>query len=194
MDTLETKRQLVHASGLLIAFYVLWAGQILSILTLGSSMLVVILVGESYKRGLKINLLSKVIESAERPEVIAERPGKGAILFFVGSLASIILFGMNLKIVSASIIILAMGDSASTLIGKNFGKHKIPYNKMKSLEGSVGGFVFAIMGAQIFVGLPLAILGALTAMLAESVPINVDDNITIPIFSGLAMTLALYLL
>ncbi|MEE8358287.1 MAG: diacylglycerol/polyprenol kinase family protein [Candidatus Hydrothermarchaeales archaeon] len=194
MDTLETKRQLVHASGFLIAFYILWAGQILSILTLGSIMLVVILVGESYKRGLKISLISKVIESAERADVIEERPGKGAILFLVGALASIILFGENLKIVSASIIILALGDSVSTLIGVNFGKHKIPYNKMKSLEGSVAGFVFALLGAQIFVGLPLAMLGAITAMLTESLPINIDDNITIPVLSGLIMSLAFYLL
>jgi len=194
MNPLETKRQLIHASGFFIAFYILWAGQIFSILTLWSIILVVILISEGYKRGIKLPLISKIIESAERHEVIEERPAKGAILFLVGSLTSIILFGKNMKIVSATIIILALGDSVSTLIGKNFGEHKIPYNKMKSLEGSVAGFAFALLGAQIFVGLQLAILGALTAMLTESLPINIDDNITIPVISGLAMTLAVYLL
>lgn len=194
MDTLETKRQLIHASGLIFAFYVLWAGQLISIITLGALLLVVFLIAEAYKRDIKLPIVSMMIDSAERSEVIEERPAKGAMLFFVGSLASLILYGNEIKVVSATIIILALGDSVSTLIGKNFGEHKIPYNKMKSLEGSVAGFVFALLGAQIFVGLPLAILGAITAMLTESLPINIDDNITIPVLSGLAMTLALYLL
>ncbi|MFQ5975446.1 MAG: diacylglycerol/polyprenol kinase family protein [Candidatus Hydrothermarchaeales archaeon] len=193
MDPLETKRQLIHASGLVLAFYVLWAGQVLSILTMGAILVIVVLISEGYRRGIKLPLISIIIDSAERPEVIGERPAKGAILFFVGSFASLLLFGRNLTIVSASIIILAIGDSASTIIGKNFGRNKIPYNKMKSLEGSVAGFVFALIGAQIFVKMPIAILGAFAAMLTESLPASVDDNITIPLFSGLVMSLAIYI-
>ncbi|MFQ5887950.1 MAG: diacylglycerol/polyprenol kinase family protein [Candidatus Hydrothermarchaeales archaeon] len=194
MDQLETKRQLIHASGLIFSFYILWAGWLLSILTIGTILIGVILISECYKRNIKIPLASKLIDSAERPDVVDERPAKGAILFLVGSLTALVLFGSNLKIVSASIIILALGDSASTLSGKNFGRHKIPYNKVKSLEGSVAGFVFALIGAQVFVKMPIAILGAFTAILIESLPITIDDNITIPVFSGMMMSLAIYLL
>lgn len=194
MNQLETKRQIIHASGLLISFYILWAGWKLSVITMSLILVSTALISETHKRGINIPLMSLVLDNCERPDVIEERPAKGALLFFVGSMASLILFKNNLNIVSASIIILAMGDSVSTLIGKKFGKHKIPYNKMKSIEGSFSGFVFALLGAQIFVKFPIAIIGAFSAMFAESLPISIDDNISIPIISGMIMTIALFLL
>ncbi|MFQ6136953.1 MAG: diacylglycerol/polyprenol kinase family protein [Candidatus Hydrothermarchaeales archaeon] len=195
MNSLETKRQLIHASGALLSFYIIWVGWLPSTVAICAMLIATVLIAEGHKRGRRLPLLSTLIDSTERPEVIEESPAKGAIRFFIGALASLLIFGLiDLNVASASIIILALGDSASTLVGKNFGRHKILYNREKSWEGTIAGLVFALIGAQVFVKLPIAIAGAIAAMLIESVPLKIDDNITIPTFSGLMMSLALYLL
>lgn len=38
--------------------------------------------------------------------------------------------------------ILAGGDGMADVIGRRFGKHKLPYNKNKTIEGSIAMFVF----------------------------------------------------
>ena len=83
---------------------------------------------------------------------------------------------------------LTIGDTFAALVGINFGKRWY-IKQNKSLEGSLACFVscsvFGIFGWKSF----LAVLGALAATLAELSNIPIDDNITIPIFSALVMTL-----
>jgi dolichol kinase len=101
----------------------------------------------------------------------------------------LILFGSNINIACASIIILALGDSFSTLAGKRYGRHKIFYNPEKSFEGSIGGFVPAFIGAMVFVPPEVALFGAFMGMNVESLSLRIDDNISIPLISGFFMTL-----
>jgi len=80
--------------------------------------------------------------------------------------------------IAAVIFILAIGDGASTIIGMK-GKHKIPYNKEKTFEGTVAFFLFSLP-AYFFIGeaiIPLAIIAAVV----ESLPLRLDDNLTVPI-------------
>ncbi len=194
MDSLETRRQFIHACGFVFSFFVLWAGHVLSIIGLGIISLSVFLIAEAYKRDIKLPIVCLMIDHGERTEVIEETPARGAMLFFFGSFVSAILYGNHIRVVAATIVILAFGDSVSTLIGKNFGRHKIPYNKMKSIEGSVAGAIAALLGAMLFVNLQIAVVGAFSGMLVDSLPLSFDDNITIPVFSGLIMSLAIYLI
>ena len=191
---LETKRQLIHASGVVVALYVRWSYDALGFLapfaTLVLAILFLYLAAEGYKRKLRLPIVSDIIDAAERAEAIEKSPASGALFFFIGSLFSLVMFNSNINVVCASILILALGDSVSTLVGRKFGRSKIFYNPAKSWEGSIGGFAFALLGALTQVSLPVAFIGALAGMLAESLPIKVDDNITIPVFAGLAMSLA----
>jgi len=57
------------------------------------------------------------------------------------------------------------------------------------LEGSVFGFLFAFLGAMAFVDPVKALAAAITGMVVESLPLPVNDNLTIPIITGLALTL-----
>lgn len=191
---LETKRQLIHASGATVALYVRWSynafGFTAPLATLALAVVFLYLAAEGYKRKLRLPIVSDIIDAAERAEAIEKSPAGGALFFLTGSLFSLLLFSSNINIVCASILILAFGDSASTLAGRKFGRRKIFYNPAKSWEGSIGGFAFAFLGAATQITLPIAFIGALAGMLAESLPIKLNDNILVPVLAGLAMSLA----
>lgn len=87
----------------------------------------------------------------------------------------------------ASIAVLALGDGFATVFGRKFGKTVLPFNKGKSVEGSIFGFLFAFVGAFPFVGLVKALVGAAVGMLMECIPTPVDDNLTIPVVVGLVL-------
>jgi len=125
-----------------------------------------------------------------------EFPGKGAIFMFIGSFIAAFLFSKD--IASASIIILALGDSVGPLVGQ-YGKIKHPLNSRKFLEGSIAGFLSAFIGAMIFVNPFEAFFGAFFAMLIEGIDIKfgadqIDDNLTIPVVSGITIFLIRLLL
>jgi len=88
----------------------------------------------------------------------------------------------------AACAFLSIGDTMAAVIGMNFGKRKF-YNH-KSLEGSLACFVSAFAFGLFFLDNPwLALGGSLSATIAELVNISVDDNVKIPIISGIVMTI-----
>lgn len=84
----------------------------------------------------------------------------------------------------ASIAILTLGDGAASLFGKTFGKTRYPFNKAKNLEGSIFGFIFALSGAVFFIDPIRAFIAAMAGMLAECLPMPLNDNLTIPLTAG----------
>ncbi|MCK4301338.1 MAG: phosphatidate cytidylyltransferase, partial [candidate division Zixibacteria bacterium] len=81
----------------------------------------------------------------------------------------------------------------AALIGRKFGRHRF-WNK--SLEGSLaclaGTLVVAALAPEI--AWPIAVTGAVVATVVEALPLGVDDNVTVPILSGLSMTLLVRIL
>lgn len=133
-------------------------------------------------------ILTKLIKGSER-ERDADFPGKGALRFFLGAFLTLLIFRNTPDIVVAGIIVLALGDSASTLGGVAYGRHKIPYNREKSIEGSIAGFGAAFIGLLVLTPLSIFVsVGAsLIGMVAESLPLGVDDNITVPIAASFSI-------
>lgn len=116
----------------------------------------------------------------------------GATFMFVGMILTISAFPQPVAIVSMCMTIL--GDAASALIGKSIGKCLVwgPRN----LEGISAEFLInAIVGSIVFYkyGLfwPIALIGALVATVIETISYRVDDNLVVPLFSGIAMKLFL---
>ena len=114
----------------------------------------------------------------------------GATYILLTSCATIALFAKPVAIAALSFII--VGDSFAAVIGRKFGRIRIGN---KSLEGSLGCFVGTIIVAIFAPGIPLSIglLGAVVATLVEAWPLGVDDNVSVPLLSGLAMTMAMLL-
>ena len=116
-----------------------------------------------------------------------EKSGKytGATWVFISSTLSIGIFPKDIAIIS--LIYMSIGDTAAGLIGRKFGRIKI-YNK--TLEGALAGFIVClILGLMIDLNLSktLVAIGALSAAIIELMPISIDDNLIIPLFSGTVM-------
>ncbi|HKJ67139.1 MAG TPA: SEC59/DGK1/VTE5 family protein [bacterium] len=91
----------------------------------------------------------------------------------------------------ASLLTLSIGDSAAAIVGITYGRHTI--HKRKTWEGTLAFVVSASVVGWLVPGIPLyaAILAALAAGLVEVLFTVFDDNICIPLASGLTLVLLL---
>jgi phosphoserine phosphatase len=92
----------------------------------------------------------------------------------------------------AAIAMFCLGDSTASLFGGLIST-SLPFNKGKTLEGSLAGVLFAFLAGMFFLpGKPLiAFVGAVIAMTVEVLPLPINDNVLIPIVTGAALTLLL---
>lgn len=88
----------------------------------------------------------------------------------------------------AALAFIMVGDSMAAIIGRKFGRHKFG---RKSVEGSLACLAGTLAVAWLVPGIlfPVAITGAVVATLVEALSIGVDDNVSVPIISGLVMTI-----
>jgi len=146
-----------------------------------------VIVSDMIKQGMSFPFFSLAVELFER-DYEKHWPGKGAIMFFAGT-SIMIYFALYVlqapEIIALALVPLVFGDGFATIIGVKYGKHKIV--KGKSLEGTLAGFIASALVLSLFLfpaGFKiLAVAGG--AMLVELLPI--DDNLTIPITSGLIL-------
>ncbi len=124
--------------------------------------------------GRRIPLIEWFEEHFERRD--APLPGWGSACYAAGALIAAV-FLANPAEIAAVVFILGIGDGVSTLVGLR-GRIRLPYNSKKTLEGSAAMFA-ASLASWAFIG-PAAVLLALVAAIAESLPV-VDDNLSIPI-------------
>jgi phosphoserine phosphatase len=108
------------------------------------------------------------------------------LYFAFGIVATLLLFPTHLG--SAAIAMFCLGDSAASLFGGLIST-SLPFNKGKTWEGSLAGFIFAFLAGSFFVSPWLALAGAAIAMTIEVLPLPVNDNVLIPLITGAALTL-----
>jgi dolichol kinase len=117
-----------------------------------------------------------------------DRRALGCTWFGIGMLVTLLLFGQNAG--GTAILYLAWGDPAAEVLGRRWGKP----GQRKTLAGSLGCLVACLLAGVLGVYLgglsPWAVLaGAVVATLVERWSPPPDDNVWIPILSGLAMLL-----
>ena len=95
----------------------------------------------------------------------------------------------------AAIMIVAVGDSVTNIVGRHFGKIKNPFNAKKNIEGTITAIIFSTFAAFFFVSFVPAFMGSLVSMAIESIDlgvkrfeIEIDDNVIIPLVAGVVMT------
>jgi uncharacterized protein (TIGR00297 family) len=122
----------------------------------------------------------------------------GIILYPLAVLLLILAFHQRLEVAAAAWGILAFGDGMASIVGMTLGRRKLPWNPRKSWMGTLAYVVFGTAAATALLiwtprdhayslGFALAICFA-TAVLAaalESLPQGLDDNIGVPLVSGL---------
>ena len=169
----ELIRQLIHASGVFIVILSYFLRPDTLILITIMILLFVVVLFQLDKK-FYVPLFSYIFRRCKRQE-----DERGFIYFFVGIILTLIIFQFNMPVANAAILILLFGDSASTLIGRRWGKNKLPYNPKKTLEGSMAFFVVGLVVALSQLPLIPALIGVFFATLTEAYS-PVDDNIPIP--------------
>jgi len=113
----------------------------------------------------------------------------GATWLIIGNLITIYLYPIYIAV--PALIFLSIGDSFAALFGKKIPKLKIGN---KSIIGTLAG-IFSSLSIALLVNQALPtyvlVIGALTAMLVELMPLPLNDNLTIPILSGFIMIIIL---
>ncbi len=171
----ETGRQLFHlAVGLVALGMLLYFGRGFAMAAVFSVLIIGMLLMNLRLLGFGIPLVTWFEKNFERKD--AKLPGWGSACYAAGNLM-LLTFLTDAHAIAACMIILALGDSVSTIIGRR-GKIKIPYNRSKTVEGSLAFFI-ASLSAYLFIGPPAVLLAALAA-LVESLP-GLEDNLTIPV-------------
>jgi dolichol kinase len=112
---------------------------------------------------------------------------------YILTTACVVIAFFSRPVASLALAFIIVGDPAAALIGQRFGKRRF---RNKSLEGSLAFLTAALIITIIAPQLPLAVrvVGAFVATVTEAVSFKVDDNTTVPLVSGLIMTLLLRLL
>ena len=112
----------------------------------------------------------------------------GATYILASFCLTIALYDKPIAIVALAFII--VGDTFAALVGRRFGRYR--FFNGKSVEGSLACLAGTVIVALLAPGiaLPVALLGALVATVVEALPLGIDDNVTVPILSGLVMTLS----
>lgn len=92
---------------------------------------------------------------------------------------------------------LVIGDTVAAIVGLSAGRIRF---WRKTVEGTLAGLICCIGVAYVCSILPywnlpigVALIGAVTASVVEALPIEVNDNVAVPIVSGLVMQSALWL-
>jgi len=187
-----TKRELfrenIHIAGFLVALFTMylklnpfWVVFVIFMVTL------TYIVSElSRMLGVNIPIVSTVTwNAALHPEV--HEFVTAPIFFAFGIMLALLLFSAPISY--ASIAVFTFGDGFATIFGKTIGTHSFSYNKGKKIEGTLSGFVLALLGALVFVNPLRALVGAATAMIVETLPAPINDNLMMPVLAGLAMVL-----
>ena len=184
---LELRRKGVHLAGLFVPISYIFIDRYQAIIAVGILVFVALTI-ELLKvlwpsfRAVFYQVFTPLLRSHERNGAIT-----GATYYLIGAFLPILLFPKILAIVC--IFFMILGDVAAALIGKKWGRTKL--FPRKSLEGSLACFLVCILIALVKFNPAVAIIGAVVATVVEVLPTKLDDNLTMPLLSGLAMYLVL---
>ncbi|PKI51290.1 hypothetical protein CRG98_028319 [Punica granatum] len=194
----KLNRKLVHVS-IGLVFMLCWPmfssgrqGAILAALIPGVNIIRVLLVGLGiYKDEATVKSMSRF---GDYRELL-----KGPLYYATTITLACAVFWRASPVGIAAICNLCAGDGFADIVGRRFGHHKIPYNKRKSLAGSVAmasaGFLASIGYMYYFASFGYMqvswemiwgfLFVSLASALVESLPLStaLDDNLTVPLTS-----------
>lgn len=121
----------------------------------------------------------------------------GMVLYPTAVLLLILIFWTRLEVAAAVWGILAFGDGMAAIVGMALGRHKLPWNADKSWVGTLAYVVFGGAGATVLLmwttpgryeatfAVTVCLAAAVLAAILESLPQGLDDNLGVPLVSGL---------
>lgn len=120
----------------------------------------------------------------------------GIVLYPLGVFVLIVLFRHQLHYAAVAWLMMAAGDGVASIAGRALPIAALPWNRAKSVGGSLAFFLAGsaagIAGAY-WMGWPhpgVVMVTALTAAIAESLDLGIDDNISVPFASAVTLVIA----
>ena len=187
----ETTRQILHMSmvgfALLLRWLTWWEAVALAMAALAFNLFV----------------LPRVAHSLYRPGD-RERAAHGIVFYPLAVLALIVVFRSRADIVGGAWGILAIGDGIATLAGLAIGGTRWPWNPGKTVAGTIAFVVGgALAGCTLawwcrpaaMVPVPASFalfvppIAAIVAALVETIPVRLDDNLSVAAAAGAVLWL-----
>jgi len=179
-------REFIHASGFFVPFIALLFGLPFLALLICSVVFVYSVSELGRISGKNMPIISTITNYAASQSELCDFTW-APVYFAFGILLTLILFPAPAH--SAAIAIFALGDSVASLVGGAFSKKHLPFNRGKTLEGTLAGFFCAFLAGSVFVAPWIALIGAAVAMTIEYLPLPVNDNLLMPLCTGLVLSL-----
>ncbi len=183
----EDSRQIVHvtmgALALLLRYLTSWQAMVLA----GGAV------------AFNLYALPRLAGTLYRPGEVRRRLHSGIVLYPLAVVLLIAAFPDRRDIVAAAWGVLAFGDGMATLVGHRSSGARIPWNPEKSVAGSIafilcggaaGSFLCwwcratAIPPSYTWFSIWMPWLAAIGAAGVETIPIKLDDNISVPAFAS----------
>ena len=126
---------------------------------------------------------------------------RGITLYVISVVALVVLYRDHLYIAAAAWAVMALSDSMATVVGLRCRgdaarrPYGLPWNRQKTWAGSLGFVVAGTLGAYVLVRwiapkIPpdktfiVCAIASLLGAVIESLPIALDDNVTVPLVVG----------
>jgi uncharacterized protein (TIGR00297 family) len=180
----EAGRKLVHIGLGLIAFSLGWLGWKLAALVAAAAVL--------FNWLILPRIGGRKIARRERGN------DPGIIVYPISVLLLIVIFRDRLEVAAVGWIVLAFGDGVASLVGRNIGGPTLPWNRKKTLIGTLAFWEVAIPMSWLVVyvtgeretllpNLFILFVVVTIAALVESLDTGVDDNFLVPLVAGFSM-------
>ena len=186
-STNEMLRKTIHISGFLIPLiYVQFFNTYLISIVLFLVMITYTTSEIARNHGTNFPLFSTITQKATISNFEINHYATAPITFTLGIILSLLIF--QPPIAYTAIAVLTLGDGFANIFGKIFGKTPLSFNRNKTIEGTICGLTCAFLGSILFVSPLKALIAVAVGMLAESLPLPFNDNLVIPLSSGIALT------
>jgi len=196
---METKRQIIHIGMSGFALLLRWLNWWEALLCATAAIAV------------NLFVMPRVGKSAFRENDLKRGYALGMVFYSLSVFVMILL--LPLPIAAAGWGIMAFGDGMATIVGKNLGNARLPWNSDKSWAGTAGFIIFAAIAASALflwsqpnimkstplwkpdallplINLPrkevvgLCVGTGILAGILESIPLKIDDNLLVPLASA----------
>jgi dolichol kinase len=176
----EIKRKLIHLLGLSVPLLYWFTSQKVTLWFVGIAVACGIFIEVARLKSERFNqFIFKIIGGYARKH--EQTKITGATYYVVAAFLAVRFFSKEVAI--SSLLFLTLGDSVAALVGTRFGSHRV---FRKSIEGSLACLSICAVVGWLLLGW-VGLIGAVAAAFIELAPIPVDDNLRIPLVSGVLM-------
>lgn len=141
--------------------------------------------------GVRVFVISRITIAASRNRDIGKF-ALGPITLAIGAMLALLLYPEPAATIA--IFALAFGDSLSSIVGKIFGRIRIPFSGGKTVAGSIACFLSVLIVSYRITGdLRNSLIISVSAAALEALPLKDFDNILLPVGTGFIASRLLFL-